>query len=797
LAAPPSAPRVDRQTRFNLAVLSWLLLGALVAIGIFLAFILTVDQSGDATREVLFNVGHWLRWPLYVATAVVFVIIALGPLHRSQFWRIGRPEKRWDRVWDRAKVYLVYGIGQGRMPNDLYASVMHLFIFWGWVVLFIGTLIIAVHADVIYFLQGRVYLAYSAVLDVFGVVAFIGLVMALVRRHLLRPPRLRLGSLWDDTALLWLMLAIVVTGFVVEGLRMGTTELVKGTINAHGEAFLDDLGIARVDKEIVANPDWAPWSPIGYVFAKLFDAFGMSTQTMRDVHKYIWWVHVPMAFLWTAWVGYGKLGHIIKGSANVFMRRLDMPKGLIPGSTLVPIANFETAESFGAGRLSDFTWKQLMDVDVCVRCGRCEANCPASLTGKELTPMGFLKDIKNYMDGYGQKIIDARRAGNFDMLPDERLVAGDVVSFNTIWDCVTCGACETQCPVFIEHIGKLQDMRRYLVLTEGNMPPTAQAVLTQLEQRGHPWRGTALTRTSWMEGLDVPRFTGAQEYLYWVGCSGALVDRNVPITRAVARLLMEAGVSFGCLGEEETCNGDPARRLGNEYLAQTQMQALIETFKDKDVVRVITNCPHCFNIFRNEYPQFGAKLEVYHHTQVLAGLIESGRLSPKVDLSQRVTYHDSCYLGRHNGVFEAPRAIIDALPNVEFVEMPRNGRQSFCCGAGGGHMFVDESQGKRINHERAEEAQATGANIVASNCPFCIQMFEDGVKTVEPDETRRARPMDLAELLELTVLGGPPRKQEAAAAPDGGTAPGDGRPAETAPAAAALAEDAPGDQDSA
>jgi Fe-S oxidoreductase len=227
----------------------------------------------------------------------------------------------------------------------------------------------------------------------------------------------------------------------------------------------------------------------------------------------------------------------------------------------------------------------------------------------------------------------------------------------------------------------------------------------------------------------------------------------VPITRAVARLLTEAKVDFGCLGDEEVCNGDPARRLGNEYLAQEQMKAAIEMFSNKGVLNIITNCPHCFNIFRIEYPQFGGRYQVFHHTEVLAQLIESGKLSPKIDLGQKVTYHDSCYLGRHNGVFDAPRQIIEALPNAEFIEMPRNQRTSFCCGAGGGHMFVDESGGKRINHERSEEAQGTGAGIVASNCPFCIQMFEDGVKTVEPDEDKRLRPMDLAELLEMTVLG--------------------------------------------
>ncbi len=721
-----------------------------------LAFTLAVDSSGDATREVLFNVGHWLRWLLYLSGFVLLAVVATGPLRKAKLWRLGRhDEQRWDRVGERLKVFAFYGIGQGKLTNDLYAGLMHLFIFWGWVVLFIGTIIIAIHADVVYFLEGRVYLAYSAVLDLFGVIALIGLSMALWRRYVTKPPRMRLGSLWDDEMLLWLMFAIVVSGFLIEGLRIGATELISGSIEAHGAAFLNDLGIAQNQKEIVANPDWAPWSPVGYALAKLFDGLGISTATMLDVHKVIWWLHLPLATLWVAWVGYGKISHIILGSGNIFMRNLSMPKGIIAGSTLAPIKDFETAESFGSGYVADFSWKQLMDTDVCVRCGRCEVNCPATISGKELSPMQVMQDLRAYLHEIGPSKLEQQAKGEKGPIENERVVAGDVISVNTIWDCVTCGACETQCPVMIEHIGTLQDMRRYRVLTEGDMPPTAQAVMGQLEQRGHPWRGTNLTRTTWMEDLDVavPEFDGSQDYLYWVGCSGALVERNVPITRAVARLLTEAGVSWGCLGEAETCTGDPARRMGNEYLAQMQMQATIENLKGKSVQKIITNCPHCFNILRNEYGQFEGEFDVYHHTQLLADLVEAGKLTPKHDLAQQVTYHDSCYLGRHNGEYEAPRKLIEALPNVTFTEMPRNQKQSFCCGAGGGHMFVEETQGKRINHLRAEEAQSTGAAIVGTNCPFCVQMFDDGIAAVEPDESKRAKAMDLAELLELTVIG--------------------------------------------
>jgi len=277
----------------------------------------------------------------------------------------------------------------------------------------------------------------------------------------------------------------------------------------------------------------------------------------------------------------------------------------------------------------------------------------------------------------------------------------------------------------------------------------------QIEQRGHPWRGTPHTRSSWMEGLEVPAFDGTQEYLYWVGCSGALVDRNIPITRAVARLLKEANVSYGCLGDEEQCTGDPARRLGNEYLYQEQAKSLIELLKAKGVKKIITNCPHCFNTIANEYPAFEGSFEVVHHTTFLSKLLDDGRLTPKHELPMAVTYHDSCYLGRHNGNYNSPRDIVDALPGGSRIEMPRNRESAFCCGAGGGHMWMEDSKGKRINVARTEEAYGTGAQVIATACPFCIQMFEDGIPTVEPDEEKRMKTFDVAELLELTVIGKP------------------------------------------
>jgi len=295
------------------------------------------------------------------------------------------------------------------------------------------------------------------------------------------------------------------------------------------------------------------------------------------------------------------------------------------------------------------------------------------------------------------------------------------------------------------------------VMDEANMPETAAATLMQLEQRGHPWRGTQFTRTDWMEGMDIPTFDGSQEYLYWVGCTGALVDRNIPITQALARLLMEAGISFGCLGEEETCSGDPARRMGNEYLFQLQAQQTIEVWKAKGVKKVITNCPHCFNTFKHEYPQFDGHFEVIHHAELLAQLLKEGKLQAKNGLAGRIAYHDSCYLGRHNNIYQAPREVIAALPKAQFIEFPRNRANGFCCGAGGGHMWVEETPGQRINNARTQEAQEAGAQIIATACPFCVQMFEDGIPAVEPDEEKRMKTMDIAELLQASVAAEPTR----------------------------------------
>ena len=545
----------------------------------------------------------------------------------------------------------------------------------------------------------------------------------LYRRYFDDYARVRWDERLEDHLVLAGLALVLATGFLVEGLRITADELV-------------------------AHPDWARWSFVSWGFAELLHLFEFREDHLLAAHRLSWWTHVALAFGWLGLVVFTKLDHIIFAPVNAYLLRRDAP------GRLATIENIEEREVFGVGQIQDFTWKQLFELDACVRCGRCTSVCPANLAGQPLSPMHLIQDLKGHLARVGP---DLQRVGHEG--GDVRSVApvemvGEVIRDETLWACRTCGACVQECPVLIEHVPTIVDMRRYLVMDEARVPATAQAALENMEMRGHPWRGTTLERTTWMEGLgDVPIFDGSQEYLYWVGCSGSLVERNLPITQSVFRLLRESGSSFGVLGQEETCNGDPARRLGNEYLYQILAQQLAETFQQKGVQKVITNCPHCFNTFKNEYPQWGAHFEVLHHTEFLAQALSEGRLTPAHEVEASVTYHDSCYLGRLNGVYEAPREILAVIPGASVTEMDRSRSRGLCCGAGGGNMWQEEVGERRVNHVRSEEAIATGAGEVISNCPFCIQMFEDGVPAVQPEEAGRIRPFDIAELLERSVMG--------------------------------------------
>ena len=400
---------------------------------------------------------------------------------------------------------------------------------------------------------------------------------------------------------------------------------------------------------------------------------------------------------------------------------------------------------FGAGKIEHFTWKQLLDLVTCTECGRCQSQCPAWNTGKALSPKLVIMDLRD----------ELFRGGKQALVPD-------VITDDVLWACTTCGACVEQCPVDIEHIDAIIDMRRYEVLIESRFPTEAGAMLRNVENRGDPWGLGAAKRLEWTESLDfdIPVVDGTipddVEYLFWVGCAGALDERARKTTQSLARLLRQAGVTFAVLGPAESCTGDPVRRLGNEYLYQMQAQQNIETLTAAGVKKVIASCPHCFNSLSKEYPSLGGNFEVIHHSQLLAQLVADGRLRPN-RFDAKVTYHDPCYLGRHSKIYDPPRSIIDSVPGVESVEMGRCKERGFCCGAGGARMWLEERQGKRINLERTDEALATGADVVSTACPFCLIMLDDAVKERARDDVRV---LDVALLLErsMEVTAGAPAR---------------------------------------
>jgi Fe-S oxidoreductase/nitrate reductase gamma subunit len=682
----------------------------------------------EPTREIYGNiVGGEV---VYLFMLVSFGLLGWALYQRLRLWQQGRPDNRFEDLGRRLKAMLIHGLGQQKTLREGTPGLLHFLMYSGFIVLFIGTLMVAVQEDLgIEFLHGPFYLFYSVTLDVFGLLCLIGVAGLTYRRYVIKPTGL--DNRPEDLIILVWFLTVLGSGFLVEGARIGGTEL-----NQH--------------------PDWAVWSPVGALIAVVLRGFGVSESQFLFWHRLWWWTHMVITFGFLTYIGYSKLSHLIFSPLNIMLHKF-RAKG-----ELAPIANLDKAlegdeaalESvrFGAAKLSDFTWKQLLDLDACTRCGRCQDNCPAWLSGKPLSPKFVILDLQRHMHDTAKGVL----AGVEDPYHGVSMI-GDVITEDVLWSCTTCRACEENCPVSIEHVDTIVDMRRNLVLEQGRMPDTAEAALRSLEQRGHPWRGTQETRTSWTEGLDIPLIADNPdaEYLFWVGCTGALVDRNIRVTKALARILQEAGVSFAILGEEESCTGDPARRLGNEYLFQMLAQQNVAMLKSYNVRKIVTHCPHCFNTLKNEYPQFGGNFEVMHHSQLIAQLLKEGRLTPSQEMAAKVTYHDACYLGRHNDVFAEPRQTLQAIPGIQTEEMQWNQRKGLCCGAGGGHAFMEVNIGRRVNHMRTEQAIETGASVVATGCPFCMQMFEDGIKAKGAEE--RLRVHDIAELIAESL---PPQTRE-------------------------------------
>ena len=649
-------------------------------------------------RDTFWNVPGWAQVGLYVGGLVAIAIFVWGLTQRVRLWRQGGPEARFDRLPERVGLVLTHALGQVRVLSQAYPGVMHAIMFWGFLALFLGTVLATIDWDVTLLLfgykllKGPFYLAYETVLDLFGLFFVVGLGMAVWRRFVLRPHRL------DPTArfawVLALLLVINVSGFVMEAARLA-----------------------------VVKPDWAPWSPVGWLLGQGMLGLGMSERGLRATHLGVWLFHAVLSLGFVALVPYSYFMHLVTTPLNVFFAKLT-PRGAIR-----PIENIEEAESLGVSKLEEFSWKRRLDFDACVECGRCQAACPAYLAGTALSPKSIIVKLKRHMHGE---------------LPGP--IHGELIKPDELWACTTCMACVQECPAFIDIVDTIIDLRRYLALSEGALPSTAPQSLQNIQRAGNPWGLPAGERLAWAQGLDVPVLEPDREveYLYWVGCSASYDKRNQSIARAVVRVLKAAGVSFAVL-QEERCNAEVARRLGEEYLYQTVVRENVAALKRYRFRKVVTHCPHCFNTLKHEFPQFGGTWEVLHHAQLIEQLLAAGRLTPKKPLAATIAFHDSCYLGRYNGIMEAPRNVARAVPGLRLVELPRNRERGLCCGGGGGHMGMGGKSQKRVNILRVEEALEAKVDMVVTGCPFCLAMVDLGRKVKEAEETLHVK--DVAELV--------------------------------------------------
>lgn len=674
-----------------------------------------------------------LAYGLYLAGHVVY--------SRYLFIKLGKKPDVKNDFGARINLMLDNVIFHKKLLKDKKSGVMHVVMFYGFITLQFGAIELIIKGlskgYELPFGSAHKYFSVMQEITTFLILAAVG--YAFYRRYIEKLKRLK------------------------RGFKSGIVLLLISSLMA-------TVLLSLAFEQIWLGHEPSAFAPISSVFAIVFSAIGVGTTGAAVGFYVFWWLHLIILLGFAVYVPQSKHAHLLFAPVNVWFKKLDPPGKLTS-------INFEdeTQEEFGVGKIEDFTQTQLIDLYACVECGRCTNMCPASGTGKMLSPMDLITKMRDHLTEKGASVTSrtpwmpsfafsqttanqiAFQASEVAATAEgatavyEKSLIGDVITEQELWACTTCRNCEDQCPVMNEHVDKIIDMRRYLVMTEGSMPAEAQRALNNIERQGNPWGINRKDRTKWIEGLngeyEVPTVKQVEEfeYLFWVGSMGSFDLRSQKISQAFVKLMHEAGVKFAILGNEEKNSGDTARRIGNEFLFQQLAQENIALFEAYEVKKIVTCDPHAFNTFKNEYPEFGLNAEVYHHSELLAEWVKEGKLKPTKEVKERITYHDSCYLGRYNEIYDKPRVILEAIPGVEVVEMKRSGCDSMCCGAGGGLMWMEEHEGSRVNVTRTEQALEVNPTEIASACPYCLTMMNDGIKTKEQEDHVKTR--DVAEIL--------------------------------------------------
>lgn len=657
----------------------------------------------------IFDMSAW--WLMLIMLLGALGFFAWTMMGRLALLKAAMPANRLDNMGKRFADMLLFALGQKRMPKEPLGGLAHILIFGGFMILTIRVLTMIIHGFGGPMLGGTIGTIYEWVKDIFMLGVLIGLSMAAYRRLVLKPDQMTQGF-GAYKVLVWIFF-IIFTDIIYDAALYGATD--------HG----------------------ALWGKlVGSMFV------GASPTTVLWIGRLGFWLHLALVFGFLNYLPYGKHFHVLTSFPNVFLKKTD-PTGQLSMMDLED----ETAETFGVGKIDEFTWKQYLDMFTCTECGRCSRQCPAHNSDKPLSPKKLMYNLRNHLYANQKRLIAAAKGKGSGEESAEaaevQMLSPEVIEDDVIWSCTTCRACEEACPVFIEYVDKIVDMRRYLVLMESRFPKELTRTFKGMENNSNPWGLGYDKRAAWMEGLEVPIYAGGakSETLYFVGCAGAFDDRYQKVARSMVKILQTAGVDFAVLGEEEGCTGDSARRAGNEMVFQMLAATNIETFKGYGVKKIITTCPHCYNSLKNEYPQLGGDFEVIYHTDLIKELLQSGKLKLKGGEIKNVVYHDPCYLGRYNEIYDSPREVLGQA-GITVSEASKNRHQGLCCGAGGARMWMEE-EGTRMNHNRFDNLKETGCKDVAVGCPFCLTMLEDATKDKGVEEDYKVK--DIAELVARAI----------------------------------------------